>query len=192
MQVWVLPYWCSYVNKDQGIYTVKLKVARNEKWKKLCGVFLFYKYGKFWSVLPKQKVEHKPLFSEEWRPWGRGLLQCQDFELAAWKTCHSPLRYSLHQHTTPCPQNTWTNNNLAPASSSMIKEHFIPMGRLHDSLWWVSNPFFRSQPVLLRSKLKLSFCVCSGWWLLLCWSLLNLDSLFEKKSCKRIEKPLLW
>ena len=163
MQVWVLPYWCSYVNKDQGIYTVKLKVARNEKWKKLCGVFLFYKYGKFWSVLPKQKVEHKPLFSEEWRPWGRGLLQCQDFELAAWKTCHSPLRYSLHQHTTPCPQNTWTNNNLAPASSSMIKEHFIPMGRLHDSLSDGSPTlFFRSQPVLLRSSSSLSVYALGG------------------------------
>ena len=59
------------------------------------------------------------------------------------------------------------------------------------SLWWVSNPFFQI-PTGVASKLKLSFCVCSGWWLLLCWSLLNLDSLFEKKSCKRIEKPLLW
>ena len=28
-------------------------------------VFLFYKYGKFWSISPEQKVELKPFFSEE-------------------------------------------------------------------------------------------------------------------------------
>ena len=30
-------------------------------------VFFFYKYGKFWSISPEQKVELKSLFSEEWR-----------------------------------------------------------------------------------------------------------------------------
>ena len=28
-------------------------------------VFFFYKYGKFWSILPDKKVDLKPLFSEE-------------------------------------------------------------------------------------------------------------------------------
>ena len=41
------------VDIDQDIYKVKLKVAWNEKRKKLCG---------FWSILPEQKVERKPLF----------------------------------------------------------------------------------------------------------------------------------
>ena len=31
----------NYVDIDQGIYKVKLKVALNEKWKKLHGGFLF-------------------------------------------------------------------------------------------------------------------------------------------------------
>ena len=28
-------------------------------------VFFFYKYGKFWSILPDKKVDLKPLFSDE-------------------------------------------------------------------------------------------------------------------------------
>ena len=57
-----------YVDIDQGIYRVKLKVARNEKRKKkLCTwVFFFYKYGKIWSVPLEQKFDLEPLFSEEW------------------------------------------------------------------------------------------------------------------------------
>ena len=30
-------------------------------------VFFFYKYGKFWSISPEQKVDFKPLFSEEYQ-----------------------------------------------------------------------------------------------------------------------------
>ena len=48
-----------YVDIDQGIYKVKLKVTQNEK--TTC-VFFFYKYGKFLSILPEQKVELKPPF----------------------------------------------------------------------------------------------------------------------------------
>ena len=36
--------------------------------KKTMWVFFFYKYGKFWSVLPDKKVDLKTLFSEEWMP----------------------------------------------------------------------------------------------------------------------------
>ena len=54
-----------YVNIDQGIHKVKLKVARNEKQKKTTWVFFFYKYGKFWSIFPDKKVDLKTLFSEE-------------------------------------------------------------------------------------------------------------------------------
>ena len=52
-----------YVDIDQGIHKVKLKVARNEKRKKLpTWVFFFYKYSKFWSVSLDKKVDLKPLF----------------------------------------------------------------------------------------------------------------------------------
>ena len=54
-----------YVDIDQGIHKVKLKVALHEKWKKTTWVFFFYKYGKFWSIPQEQKVDLKPLFSEE-------------------------------------------------------------------------------------------------------------------------------
>ena len=40
-------------------------VARNEKWKKTIWVFLFQKYGKFWSILLDNFIEHKLLISEE-------------------------------------------------------------------------------------------------------------------------------
>ena len=55
-----------YVDIDQGIHKVKLKVARNGKQKKTAWVIFFYKYGKFWSILTDKKVDLKPLFSEEW------------------------------------------------------------------------------------------------------------------------------
>ena len=51
---------------DIGIHKIKLKVAWNEKRKKTAWVFLYIQYGKFWSVSPEQKIERKPLFSEEW------------------------------------------------------------------------------------------------------------------------------
>ena len=54
-----------YVDIEQGIYKVKLKVALKWKTKKTMWVFFFYKYGKFWSILPDKKVDLKPLFSEE-------------------------------------------------------------------------------------------------------------------------------
>ena len=44
-----------YVDIDQGIHKVKLKVARNEKQKKTSLVFFFYKHSKFWSVSPDKK-----------------------------------------------------------------------------------------------------------------------------------------
>ena len=41
------------------------KVARNENWKKQLWVFVYIKYGKFWSVSPGHFIKHKPLISEE-------------------------------------------------------------------------------------------------------------------------------
>ena len=35
--------------------------------KKTTWIFFFYKYGKFWSISPEQKVERKPLLSEEYK-----------------------------------------------------------------------------------------------------------------------------
>ena len=54
-----------YVDIEQGIHKVKLKNALNEKRKKLCGFSISMNNGKFLSILPEQKVELKPLFSEE-------------------------------------------------------------------------------------------------------------------------------
>ena len=43
------------------------KVAQNEKWKKkLIWVFVFQKYGKFWSISLGYFIKHKPLISEEY------------------------------------------------------------------------------------------------------------------------------
>ena len=39
-----------YVDINQAIHKKKLKNARNEKQKKTTWVFLFIKYGKFWSI----------------------------------------------------------------------------------------------------------------------------------------------
>ena len=61
-----------YVNIDQDIHRVKLKVAQNEKQKKTVWVFFYYEYGKIWRILQEQKIEHifiaateltKPIFS---------------------------------------------------------------------------------------------------------------------------------
>ena len=52
-----------YVDIDQGIHRVKLKVARNEKQK---NGFSFYTNIVFDAVFLGQIVEHKPLFSEGW------------------------------------------------------------------------------------------------------------------------------
>ena len=57
-----------YVDIDQGIHKVKVKIALNEKQKKTMCVFFFNKYSKFWSILPDKKVDLKPFFSEEWQP----------------------------------------------------------------------------------------------------------------------------
>ena len=81
-----------------------------------------------------------------WRPWGRGLPRGQDFELAAWKTCHSLVSMAKEEskrtrQRTPYPQNTWTNNNLAPASFDADDDDddqktSIPMGSLlWDQVW---------------------------------------------------------
>ena len=45
---------------------VKLKVALNEKRKKLLGFSFSINIVNFWSISPGQKVARKPLFSEEW------------------------------------------------------------------------------------------------------------------------------
>ena len=56
-----------YVNIHQGIHLGKKnKVAWNEKWRKQLWVFIYIKYGKFWSVSLEHQVEYKPLISEEW------------------------------------------------------------------------------------------------------------------------------
>ena len=57
------------------------------------------------------------------RPWGRGLLQCQVFELAAWKTCHSELQGTKREppaHKIPEPTTIWLLLGL------MIKESTFP------------------------------------------------------------------
>ena len=36
------------------------------KWKKQLWVFVYMKYGKFWSILVGHFIKHKPLKSEEW------------------------------------------------------------------------------------------------------------------------------
>ena len=54
-----------YVNIDQDIH--KVKTQSYSKWKtKTTWVFFLHKHSKFWSVSLGQKVESKPLFSEEW------------------------------------------------------------------------------------------------------------------------------
>ena len=100
-----------------------------------------------------------------WRPWGRGLPRGQDFELAAWKTCHSLVSMAKEEskrtrQRTPCPQNTWTNNNLAPASFDADDDDddqktSIPMGSLlWDQVW---QPLFYSMLVSLPESALLVF-----------------------------------
>ena len=68
-QLWVLPLWmpCSMLTKTRAFIRVKLKVAGNEKWKKKnTWVFFSHKHNKLWSISLGQKVDCKPLLSEEW------------------------------------------------------------------------------------------------------------------------------
>ena len=56
-----------YVDIHQGIHKgKKIKVARNEKWNKQLWVFVYIKYGKFWSISLELFIKQKHLFSEEW------------------------------------------------------------------------------------------------------------------------------
>ena len=54
-----------YADKDQGIHKGKTQSCSKWKTKKTTWVFFFYKHSKFWSVSLGQKVERKPVFSEE-------------------------------------------------------------------------------------------------------------------------------
>ena len=69
-QLWVLPLWmpCSMLTKTRAFIRVKLKVAGNEKWKKKKNTWAFFshKHNKLWSISLSQKVDRKPLLSEEW------------------------------------------------------------------------------------------------------------------------------
>ena len=58
-----------YVN-CQHIPGHSLWKKSSTKWttKKTTWVFVFQKYGKFWSVSLEHLVEHKPLISEVWQP----------------------------------------------------------------------------------------------------------------------------
>ena len=67
-----LSFWMKplYVNlfANSSFFRCSFGATLNLKMKKTMLVFFFYKYGKFWSILLEQKVERKPLFSEEWWP----------------------------------------------------------------------------------------------------------------------------
>ena len=54
-----------YVDIDQDIYKGKTQSCSKWKTKKSIWVFFFHKHSKLWSVFLGQKVERKPLFSEE-------------------------------------------------------------------------------------------------------------------------------
>ena len=56
-----------YVDIDQGIYKLKLKVALNEKRKKLHGFSFSINMANFLKRFGGQKVERKPLFFEVWQ-----------------------------------------------------------------------------------------------------------------------------
>ena len=53
-----------YADIDQALIR-ETQSCSKWKMKKTKWVFFFYKYSKFWSVLPDKKVDLKPLFSEE-------------------------------------------------------------------------------------------------------------------------------
>ena len=57
------PGLCQY---SPGHSLGKHKVARNEKWKKQFWVFVYIKYGKFWSISLSHFIKHKLLISEGW------------------------------------------------------------------------------------------------------------------------------
>ena len=57
--------WSMSTIIDQGIHQGKNKVTRNEKRKKQLWVFVYIKYGKFWSVSLELFIKQKPPFSEE-------------------------------------------------------------------------------------------------------------------------------
>ena len=56
---------------DEGIDKAKAQSCSKWKMKKTTGVFFLHKHSKFWSVSLGQKIEFKPLFSEECStlPW---------------------------------------------------------------------------------------------------------------------------
>ena len=58
-----------YVDIDQGIYKLKLKVALNEKRKKLHGFSFSINMANFLKRFGGQKVECKPLFFEVWQKY---------------------------------------------------------------------------------------------------------------------------
>ena len=51
---------------DQVIYKGKNQSCFKWKTKKTTWVFFSHKHSKYWSISLGQKVEHKPVFSEEW------------------------------------------------------------------------------------------------------------------------------
>ena len=55
-----------YVNIDQDIHKGKTQSCSIWKTKKTTWVFFFHKHSKFWGISLSQKIEPKPLFSEEW------------------------------------------------------------------------------------------------------------------------------
>ena len=61
------PYECHGLCQHRSGHSLggKNKVARNKEWKKQLWVFVYIKYGKFWSVSPGHFIKHKPLISEE-------------------------------------------------------------------------------------------------------------------------------
>ena len=55
---------------DQSIHYGEEKVARNKKRKNyMSSVFIFQKYGKFWSISLDHFIKHKPPISEECIGW---------------------------------------------------------------------------------------------------------------------------
>ena len=74
----------------------KNKVARNEKWKKQLWVFVYIKYGKFWSVSLELFVEHKL--------WNWEECFCMNHDLALTNFC---LYLHILGTTIPCRSKNW-------------------------------------------------------------------------------------